>query len=79
MADCIQFIVSKATWRGLEATGRMKADFTDKSRKGYSQYLTYEYRSTHKSHFLGANGNKGLPFIQLLKASIPFLEKVFRH
>lgn len=79
MADCIQFIVSKATWRGLEATGRMKADFADKSRKGFSQYLTYEYRSTHKSHFLGANGNKGLPFIQLLKASIPFLEKVFRH
>ena len=78
MADCIQFIVSKATWRGL-ATGRMKADFADKSSKGSRQYLTYEYRATHGSHFLGANGGRGGLFIQLLKANIPFLEKVFRR
>lgn len=78
MADCIQFIVSKATWRGL-VTGRMKADFADNSLKGSRQYLTYEYRSTHGSHFLGANGGRGRLFIDLLKRNIPFLEKKFRN
>ena len=27
-----------------------------------------------KSHFLGLNGNKGLPFIELLKLNIKFYE-----
>lgn len=31
--------------------------------KRKSQYITYEYRDTHKSYFLGFNGNKGSKFI----------------
>jgi hypothetical protein len=71
MDSVIDFIVSKGKWRLLD-TGRLKGDFDDSSKKGSSQYLTYEYRSTHKSYFLGANGGKGLAFINLLKANIPY-------
>lgn len=73
MSDVITFIVTHATWREL-STGRIKGDFPDTSRGGSSQYLTYEYRATHGSHFLGANGNKGKPFIQLLMANLRFTE-----
>ena len=69
MNDVLNFIVEKATWR-LLSTGRIKGDFADDSSKGYSQYLTYEYRDTHKSYFLGANGGKGKAFIALLKANL---------
>jgi hypothetical protein len=69
MDDVLNFIVEKATWRVL-STGRIKGDFADGSSKGYSQYLTYEYRDTHKSYFLGANGGKGKSFIALLKANL---------
>lgn len=70
MHDVINFIVSSATWRMLES-GRIKGDFEDSSKKGKSQYLTYEYRSG-KGYFLGANGNKGNPFIHLLKQNLPY-------
>lgn len=64
--DIINLIVNNCNWRKLK-TGRLKGDFYDNSRKGYSQYITYEYRKTHKSYFLGFNGNKGIKFISLLK------------
>ena len=63
MDEVLDFIVSRATWR-LLPSGRVKGDFNG------TQYLTYEYRTTHKSYFLGANGNKGKPFIALLKANL---------
>jgi hypothetical protein len=71
MDTIVDFIVTNCKWRALE-TGRMKGDF--ETEKGVAQFLTYEYRTTHKSHFLGANGNKGLPFIELLKKKIAFVE-----
>jgi hypothetical protein len=71
MSRVIDFIVDKCTWRKLDS-GRFKGDFADTSRKGVSQYLTFEYRGTHKSQFLGANGNKGRKFIELLMANLPF-------
>jgi hypothetical protein len=71
MDTAIDFIVKKCVWRLLD-TGRLKGDFIDSSKKGVSQYLTYEYRNTHKSYFLGANGGKGLAFMNLLKANIPY-------
>lgn len=64
--DIIHYIIEKCKWRKLE-TGRIKGDFNDDSKKGYSQYITYEYRNTHKSYFLGFNGGKGIKFINLLK------------
>lgn len=67
--DIVNYIVEKCNWRKLE-TGRIKGDFVDDSKKGYSQYITYEYRNTHKSHFLGLNGGKGIKFINLLKHPI---------
>lgn len=73
MDDVVSFIVENAMWRKLE-TGRIKGDFLNSSKKGHAQYLTYEFRSTHKSHFLGLNGGKGVQFIELLKERIPFLE-----
>jgi hypothetical protein len=69
MKQVIEFILKGCKWRVLE-TGRMKGDFEDDSKKGVRQYLTYEYRTTHKSHFLGANGGKGKEFIDLLKNNI---------
>ena len=76
MDDVINFIVNKCTWRSLE-TGRIKGDFEIEGASAATgapaksaQFLTYEYRDTHKSHFLGANGNKGLPFIELLKKNL---------
>lgn len=73
MDDVITFICTRATWRTLES-GRIKGNFADCSRAGSSQYLTYEYRRTHGSHFLGANGNKGEPFIALLMANLRHTE-----
>jgi hypothetical protein len=61
----IDYIVEKGKWRKLES-GRYKCDFTDGTKKGYSQYITYEYRDTHKSYFLGANCGKGINLINLL-------------
>lgn len=75
MSDVIDFIVNHCSWRILD-TGRMKGDFVDQSKKGSRQYLTYEYRQTHKSHFLGANGDKGYEFIKLLKNNLTFHEEV---
>ena len=69
MSEVIAFIVDKCTWRALE-TGRFKGDFENDTKKGFSQYLTYEYRETHKSHFLGANGGKGKQLMELLKKKI---------
>lgn len=63
--DIINFIANECKWRKL-STGRIKGDFNDNSRKGISQYITYEYRNTHNSYFLGLNGNKGKRFIELL-------------
>lgn len=63
--DIINYIANKCIWRKLK-TGRIKGDFHDNSRKGFSQYITYEYRDTHKSYFLGLNGGKGKKFIELL-------------
>jgi hypothetical protein len=74
MADVVGFIVEKCKWRFL-ATGRIKGDFADKSRNGSRQYLTYEYRKTHKSYFLGANGNKGQLFVDLLVANLPHVTR----
>ena len=67
MDDVINFIVENTKWRKLDS-GRIKGDIFGK------QYLTYEYRNKHKSHFLGLNGNRGLPFIELLKLNIKFYE-----
>ena len=78
MDDIIDFIVAKATWRRLE-TGRIKGDFDNDSKKGAAQYLTYEYRPTHKSYFLGLNGGKGIEFIHLLKKNIVFYEDAFHY
>ena len=64
--DIVEFIATKCRWRKLKS-GRIKGDFDDDSRKGFSQYITYEYRATHKSYFLGFNGGKGIKFINLLK------------
>lgn len=52
-------------WRKL-LSGRIKGDFNDNSKKGKRQYITYEYRTRHKSYFLGLNGGKGIEFIKLL-------------
>lgn len=65
MDDIITFISKKCIWRKLD-TGRIKGDFYDNSKKGISQYITYEFRDTHKSYFLGLNGGKGKKFIELL-------------
>ena len=72
MDNVLDHIIQKATWR-LLPTGRMKGDFADSSQKGTRQYLTYEFRSTHKSHFLGANGGKGEQWIDLMTAALPHL------
>lgn len=64
--DIVNYIIEKCTWRKLK-TGRIKGDFNDDSKKGYSQYITYEYRPSHKSYFLGFNGGKGIKFINLIK------------
>lgn len=63
--DIINFIANRCIWRKL-ITGRIKGDFNDNSRKGISQYITYEFRNTHNSYFLGLNGGKGKKFIELL-------------
>lgn len=74
--DIIDFIVNHVIWRKLDS-GRIKGDLPDLSGKGKSQYITYEYRTTHKSHFLGMNGNRGQPFIDLLIGNINFVEDEF--
>ena len=61
----IEYIAQKGKWRKLES-GRYKCDFDDGTKKGYSQYITYEYRDSHKSYFLGANCGKGINLIDLL-------------
>jgi len=68
MDDIIDYIVDNCKWRKLDSE-RIKGDFHDVSKKGKRQYLTYEYRSTHKSYFLGLNGGKGIEFVNLLKSS----------
>lgn len=67
MADVIDFITDNTSWR-LTKTGRIKGDIMGR------QYITYEYRKTHKSYFLGANGNRGKPFIELIRAFIQHLQ-----
>lgn len=66
MDEVIDFIMDNAEWRILES-GRIKGDFYG------TQYITYEFRGTHNSYFLGANGNKGHVFIKLLTEKIPFI------
>jgi len=67
--DIINFIATKCIWRKLKS-GRIKGDFNDNSKKGFSQYITYEYRKTHNSYFLGLNCGKGKKFIDLLTNEI---------
>ncbi len=62
----VRFIADNVYWRILPS-GRIKGDFFGR------QYLTYEYRVTHRSYFLGANGNRGELFIRLLQQHIPSL------
>jgi hypothetical protein len=69
MHHVVKFIALNALWRILNS-GRIKGDFKDSSKKGSRQYLTYEYRKG-KGYFLGANGNKGKPFIYLLMENLP--------
>jgi hypothetical protein len=63
--DIVNFISTKCIWRKLN-TGRIKGDFNNNTKKGKSQYISYEYRKNHKSYFLGINGGKGKKFIDLL-------------
>jgi hypothetical protein len=72
MNDVVEFIADKGLWRRL-STGRIKGDFDDSSKNRKRQYLTYEYRETHKGYFLGANGNRGKLFITLLQAKLKYL------
>ena len=66
MDDVINFIATESEWRLLDS-GRIKGNFKDSSKKGSSQYLTYEHRPS-KGYFLGANGGQnGKKFIKLLK------------
>jgi hypothetical protein len=74
MTDVIKFIVEKCSWR-LLSTGRLKGDFEDKSSKSKKRaILTYEYRTKHKSYFLGASGGQGKFLIQLLKQNICYYQ-----
>ena len=68
MDDVVNYIAEKCIWRKLE-TNRIKGDFKDETKKGFSQYITYEYRPGHKSYFLGFNGGKGKKFIELLMSA----------
>jgi len=65
MDHIIEYITNNCIWRKLDS-GRIKGDFKDNTKKGFSQYITYEYRDTHKSYFLGLNGGQGKKFIELL-------------
>lgn len=65
MDEVINYIVSRCKWRKLKS-GRIKGDFQDNSKKGFRQYLTYEYRKKHKGYFLGLCGGTGIKFIELL-------------
>ena len=78
MDSVIEYIINEITWRYLPS-GRIKGDFKDSSKKGFRQYLTYEYRNTHKSYFLGANGERGILFIELLQTKIKFLKLQTSH
>jgi len=69
MRDVVDFIVASSSWREV-GPSRIKGDFKDDSKKGTRQYLTFEYRTKHKSYFLGANGNRGEPFMCLLKKNL---------
>jgi hypothetical protein len=73
--DVVDYIVNHVIWRKL-ASGRIKGDFIDQYAR-QTQYITYEYRETHKSHFLGMNGNKGIAFIDLLVYKIKYVEDDF--
>jgi hypothetical protein len=72
MANVIDHIVSKGTWRMLP-TGRIKGDYADSSRKGKGAYLTCEYRPTHKSYLLAANCGVGEKWINLLTTALPHI------
>ena len=74
MDHVINYMVKNCKFRKL-ASGRIKGDFEDDSKKGKRQYFTYEYRGKgHKSHFIGFSGGKGKPFIKLLKTKIKYYE-----
>lgn len=73
MDDVIHFLVKEVIWRRLKS-GRWKGDIKDNSKKGIRQYLTFEFRKNHKSHFFGINGGKGKKFIELLKEKIKYVE-----
>lgn len=74
MDDVINFMVDNCKFRKLKS-GRIKGDFKDNSKKGFSQYFTYEYRGrNHKSYFLGFSGGRGKPFIKLLTTKIKYYE-----
>jgi len=74
MDHVINYMVKFCIFRKLKS-GRIKGDFIDNSYKGKRQYFTYEYRKSHKSHFIGFNGNKGKQFIYLIKDNLKYLEK----
>lgn len=71
MDNVVHFISVNCIWRKLKS-GRIKGDFKDYSKKGKSQYITYEYRDSHRSYFLGVNCGKGKKFIELLMYNLPY-------
>lgn len=72
MDDIINYIIDNVIWRKLN-TGRIKGDIKDNSKKGYSQYITYEHKKNN-SYFFGINCNKGKNFINLLINNIVYFE-----
>ena len=81
MDDIVNYIVNNCTWRKLKS-GRIKGDFINLSKKGFGQYITYEYRENKKSFFLGINGGKGFKFIDFLKCKnlgIPYHSETIEY
>lgn len=76
MDKVIDFMTEEVLWRKSKSGRSWKGDMKDNSRKGISQYLTFEFRKKHKSSFLGINGGKGIKFINLLKEKIPCVKEV---
>tara|TARA_Y100001970_G_scaffold253401_1_gene328143 strand:+ start:233 stop:898 length:666 start_codon:yes stop_codon:yes gene_type:complete len=74
MDEIIEYIVYNCELRKL-STGRIKGDFKDETSFTKKRSLfTYEYRSKHKSYFLGFNGGMGKYFINLMKNQIKYYE-----
>jgi len=76
MDDIIKYMVENCKFRKTpRETCCIKGDFIDESSKtGKRALFTYEYRKTHKSHFLGFSGGQGKTFIELLNTKIKYYE-----